>query len=105
MDKIMGDGGKIIQELINESLTDEKEKEIAEAGFSKLFHESMTSTDTELTSKYSTSDTAEIFNDNLIHIRSLEVTLPYDILEAHRSLRPDHLQHIYNHMIGVLSID
>ena len=105
MDKIMGDGGKIIQELINESLTDEKDKEIAEAGFSKLFHESMTSTDTELTAKYSTSDTAEIFNDNLIHIRSLEVTLPYDILEAHRSLRPDHLQHIYNHMIGVLSID
>jgi len=105
MAKIMDDGGTIIQELINRSLTDEKDKEVAEAGFSKLFHESMASNDEQLIDKYSTSDTADTFSENLIHIRSLEITLPYETLEAHRSLRPDHLQNLYNHIAGVLSID
>lgn len=105
MAKIMDDGGTILQELIKRSLTDDKDKEVAEAGFSKLFHESMTSNDEELTNKYSTSDTADTFSENLAHIRSLEITLPYEILESHRSLRPDHLQGLYNHIAGVLSID
>ncbi|MDT4836023.1 hypothetical protein FQZ97_697060 [compost metagenome] len=95
MSKIMDDGGTLIHELLSGKTTEEI-TELAEASFSRLFHESNDLTDDELHEKYKTTENQENLKVSINLVRSLEITLPSEILESHSTLRPDHLQDLYN---------
>lgn len=101
MTKLMDDGGSLIQELVNGEI-DSDSKDFAEAGFSRLYHESITLDDDEILKKYETKDNSEILLKNIEHINNLLITVPHEILESHSSLRPDHLQKLYDKLFGAI---
>lgn len=105
MSTLMEDGGTLIQKLLNKLEISESEKEFAEAAYGRLYHESQTISHENLTSKYETASNIETLEQNIAQVTSLSITLPLELLEAHRSLRPDHLQSLYNDMVGTLQIE
>ncbi len=101
MSKIMDDGGKVIEELISGNI-DSEYKSLAEAGFSRLYQETMVKGEEEVLLKYETKDNSEVLLKNIEHVKSLSITLPQEILDSHSSLRPDHLQNLYDKLSGAI---
>jgi replicative superfamily II helicase len=101
MSKIMDDGGKIIEELLTGNL-DEKNRSLAEAGFSRLYQETKIQGEEEVLSRYETKENSETLAKNLDHVRSISITLPQQILDSHSSLRPDHLQNLYDKLFSAI---
>lgn len=95
MEKLMDDGGSIIQCLMSGEIEADK-KDLAEAGFSRLYREMMEVEESEVIKKYQTAENSDVLDQNLEYVKSLVITLPQEILEAHSSLRPDHLQVLYD---------
>ena len=104
MSSLMEDGGSLIQKLLRNELSD-ADKEFAEAGFGRLYHESIELPQEDLKAKYEDKDNIETFQQNIAHLKELKISLPKPILEAHRSLRPDHLQKLYDDMFETLHIE
>ncbi|SEJ79061.1 Helicase conserved C-terminal domain-containing protein [Pseudomonas linyingensis] len=94
MERLMDDGGSLIFDLIKGNVSIE-DKDLAEAGFSRLYQETVTLGDGQVLSRYETKENLEVLVDNLSHIKNLKITLPDEILKSHSSLRPDHLQKLY----------
>lgn len=105
MSKIMEDGGTLIQSLINGKVEGENQKELAEAGLGRLFHESQQSTIEDITKKYESNLNSDDLARTLEIIDSLDVSLPTHILDTHRVLRPDHLQNLYNRFMEEIDIN
>jgi hypothetical protein len=97
MSMMMADGGLLIHKLMNGTLKEEASKELAEAGLGRLFHESNELNKDDLTRKYESTNNTNELDQTLDLVKSLNVSLPTEILDTHRALRPDHLQKIYNH--------
>ena len=96
MSKIMEDGGKLIQNLVGGTFKDENQKEFAEAGLGRLFHESNESGLEDTIKKYESTLNAQELTQTLEIVKSLNITIPARILDTHRALRPDHLQKLYD---------
>jgi hypothetical protein len=105
MSKIMADGGTLIQNLMSGKVEGENQKELAEAGLGRLFHESQQSTIDEITQKYESNLNSEHLAQTLEIIESLDISLPAHILDTHRVLRPDHLQNLYNRFMEEIDIN
>lgn len=101
MQKLMDDGGSIIHSLISGEIEADK-KDFAEAGFSRLYREVIENDEGEILRKYQTVENSEVLAQNLKHVQSLTITLPQEILESHSSLRPDHLQMLYDKLHGAV---
>ncbi|BAV75702.1 ATP-dependent DNA helicase [Pseudomonas chlororaphis subsp. aurantiaca] len=99
MSKLMDDGGKIIEKLISGDIDDEH-RSLAEAGFSRLYQETKSQGEEEVLLKYETKENSETLAKNLEHVRNISITLPQEILDSHSSLRPDHLQNLYNKLFS-----
>ncbi|WP_201770024.1 helicase-related protein, partial [Pseudomonas piscis] len=104
MSKLMDDGGKIIEELISGKIGEEH-KNLAEAGFSRLYQEVKTLGEEEVLLKYGTKENSETLAKNLEHVRNISITLPQKILDSHTSLRPDHLQSLYDKLFSAVYTD
>lgn len=105
MSRLMEDGGTLIQKLVNNSELSESDKEFAEAAYGRLYHESLTNSPDELAKKYEENNNIDTLKQNIAKVSSLKITLPLEFLEAHRSLRPDHLQNLFNDMVNTLQIE
>lgn len=101
MSKLMDDGGELINKLVSGEIGEDS-KNLAEAGFSRLYQETRTLGEEEIILKYKTEDNLETLTKNLDHIKSLTITLPQEILDSHSSLRPDHLQVLYDKLFGAI---
>jgi hypothetical protein len=101
MSKLMDDGGTLINQLISGEI-EEDNKSVAEAGFSRLYQETKALGEGEILFKYETKDNSETLAKNLEHIKGLAITLPQDILDSHSSLRPDHLQTLFDKLFGAV---
>lgn len=101
MSKLMTDGGKIIGELFSGSIDDEN-RGLAEAGFSRLYQETKNLGEEQVLLKYETKDNSSTLTKNLEYIRAIEITLPQEILDSHTSLRPDHLQDLYDKLFSAV---
>jgi len=101
MEKLMDDGGSIIQRLMSGEIDADK-KDFAEAGFSRLYREIIENEESEVIKKYQTVENSEVLAQNLKHVQDLTLTLPQEILESHSSLRPDHLQVLYDKLYGAV---
>ncbi|SEI21785.1 Helicase conserved C-terminal domain-containing protein [Pseudomonas asplenii] len=104
MSKVMNDGGKIIEELLSGADVDEN-RNLAEAGFSRLYQETRNLGEEEVILKYGTQENSETLARNLERMRRLSITLPQEILDSHSSLRPDHLQDLYDKLHGMIYTD
>ncbi|WP_312374463.1 DEAD/DEAH box helicase [Pseudomonas oryzihabitans] len=99
MSKIMSDGGLLIKELTSGIISDD-EKGLAEAGFSRLYQETQALGEKEVISKYETRENSDTLISNIGYIKSLTISLPPRILDSHSSLRPDHLQNLYDKLFS-----
>jgi len=97
----MDDGGSIIHSLMSGEIEADK-KDFAEAGFSRLYREVIENEESEIITKYQTVENSEVLSQNLKHVKNLKITLPQEILECHSSLRPDHLQMLYDRLHGAV---
>jgi len=98
---MMDDGGQIIEKLLSGNIEDEN-KNLAEAGFSRLYQETTALGKEEVISKYENKDNSETLAKNLEHMSSLSISLPQEILDSHSSLRPDHLQNLYDKLYSAI---
>ncbi len=105
MSKVMEDGGTLIQGLMKGSINSENEKELAEAGLGRLYHESIELGFDELRKKYESSGNSEQLDDTIELVSSMKITLPQELLDAHRALRPDHLQKLYDVFMSAVLIE
>lgn len=104
MSKIMEDGGKLIQSLVHGTFSEENQKEFAEAGLGRLFHESKESGLESIIEKYESNLNSQELTQTIEIVKSLNITLPARILDTHRALRPDHLQKLYDTFMEEIDI-
>ncbi|MCJ1879346.1 DEAD/DEAH box helicase [Pseudomonas nitroreducens] len=105
MSKVMADGGTLIQKLMDSSISSENEKELAEAGLGRLYHESVELGVDDLRKKYESAGNADELAETIDLVSALVITLPRDLLDTHRALRPDHLQALYNKFMSASSVE
>jgi len=98
MSEIMEDGGSDIQDLLNNQLTDKGRKENAEAAFAKLYGDYVLSDADSVNKPYKTDDNEETLSVTLGLCDEMQINVPTEILEAHRSLRPDHIQNLLDNL-------
>lgn len=100
IDLIMTDGGTIFDDLLGGRIKKEDEIESAEVAFSRIYHEMIDSGRDSIFERYGTVYNQGNLDTTLAHCENIKVTLPYSLLEAHKSLRPDHLENVYTELIG-----
>ncbi len=105
MSKVMEDGGTLIQSLMSGVIESENDKELAEAGLGRLYHESIEFGVDELRKRYELPGNSESLGETLEKVSSMRITLPQDLLDTHRALRPDHLQKLYDGFMSAVIIE
>lgn len=105
MSKVMEDGGTLIQRLMSSSIASENDKELAEAGLGRLYHESIELGVDDLRKKYESVGNSDELAETIELVSAMQITLPRDLLDTHRALRPDHLQRLYNEFMSAETID
>jgi hypothetical protein len=97
---VMKDGGSTLDDLLEGRIHKEDEIESAEVAFSRIYHELYENGRDAIIEKYSFENNLPTLEKTLKHCENLDITLPYSLLEAHKSLRPDHLEALYRKLIG-----
>ena len=100
IDLVMRDGGSIFSDLFDGNLRKEDDVESAEVAFSRIYHELSEAGREHIFDKYGTENNLDNLNATLKHCENLNISLPYSVLEAHKSLRPDHLESVYKNLLG-----
>jgi hypothetical protein len=96
MAKLMEDGGTLIHARID-GATEERDRDLADAAYSRLYHEVNSGPTGAVVTYYSYSNPGNSveLSKNIEHMTSLNIDVPPTVLHAHRSLRPDMLQKLY----------
>ena len=94
-DLVMKDGGSIIDDLLEGRIRKEDEIESAEVAFGRIYHELTENSRDVIIEKYTLDDNLVDLEKTLDHCERLNISLPSSVLEAHKSLRPDHLEAVY----------
>lgn len=95
MDLVMQDGGSLVGAVI-EGIDKKEDSDIADAAFSRLYHEIKDNGSEKVIERYGTNENREILYENIYQLKSLKIDLPSNFLEVHRSLRPDLLQNLFD---------
>lgn len=102
IDLVMKDGGSTLDDLLEGRIKKEDEIESAEVAFSRIYHELTVNGRDAIIEKYGLESNLVNLDKTLNHCESLKISLPYSVLEAHKSLRPDHLEAVYKRLSGEL---
>ena len=97
MNEVMMDGGKVIQRLLDDE-ADPKEIDLAEAAFGKLYCDFISLGKSLLESEFKSLTNEEMLNLTERKCKDKKITLPREILDANRAVRPDRLQDLYDYM-------
>ncbi len=100
IDLVMKDGGSTLDDLLEGRIKKEDEIESAEVAFSRIYHELSENGRDAIIEKYGLDGNLVNLEKTLSHCENLDISLPYSLLEAHKSLRPDHLEAVYRRLIG-----
>lgn len=100
MGSVMHDGGVLIQKAIENGMGDDSNRELAEVAFGKLYHDLISSHTSPNAEEYRSEMNSEMLDKTLIQVSSIEVTLPLELVEKNKALRPDHLQGLYNELVS-----
>mgnify|MGYP003386462869 CR=1 FL=1 len=102
--RVMEDGGIAVQEIISNSDDPGTNVDQAEAAFGKLYHDYLVDPELGFIEKYRNDQNSDALDKTLEAIQNVEVSLPLEILENNQSLRPDHLQNLYDYLKANFSI-
>lgn len=94
---LMNDGGTVVQDLLTSSINKSKKDE-AEAAFGKLYCDYMVNQNLTALEIYRSDDNTHNLDKTIDVLKRVTVTIPNEILEKNKSLRPDHLQSVYDHL-------
>lgn len=103
MSEAMADGGSAIQRLLaNEAKPDEVD--IAEAAFGKVINDYVASGNSLLDSEFRTEENETALALTEKKCQEIKITLPVEVLDANRAVRPDRLQSLYDFMKAELDL-
>jgi hypothetical protein len=95
---VMEDGGISIQEIIKDEKSTNVNQDEAEAAFGKLYHDYLIDPELSFAEKYRNEHNSEMLDKTFDKIKNISITLPTEIIEKNQSLRPDHLQSLYEYL-------
>lgn len=97
MNEAMADGGTIVQKVLNNQASG-KELDYGEATLTKIFCE-YTNRQLDLSNApWRTNQNVDVLRETARQVGELRVTLPSDVLDCNRSVRPDRLQALFDHL-------
>ena len=102
---VMEDGGALIQNLLSDNIESFKAVDEAEMAFSKLYQDYYYSENHSSIEIYRTDKNSENLDRTIAAISNVTVTLPLDVIEKNKGIRPDHLQKLYDFLSVVEDIE
>ncbi|MGC7903484.1 DEAD/DEAH box helicase [Vibrio anguillarum] len=106
---ILIDGGTELQKAINPDTTedswDEKRQDEADVAIGKLYNDYLDTKDFSFMEQYRTDINSRELDQTIEVVRSLEVTLPEEIIKRNQSLRPDQLDKLYTYLLEQNNIE
>jgi superfamily II DNA/RNA helicase len=97
MSEAMADGGSTIQRLLaNEAKPDEVD--VAEAAFGKVVNDFIATGNSLVDSEFRTEENEAVLALTEKKCQEVKITLPIEVLDANRAVRPDRLQSLYDYM-------
>lgn len=99
MERVMEDGGSIIRGIAD-GLEIKNNQELADSAYSRLYHEVVETGKEDTFTNYQNEKNNDTLRENISHMENLKINIPIEILEAHRSLRPDLLQNLYEILLN-----
>lgn len=96
MSEVMADGGSVIQRLLADK-AGRDEVTVAEAAFGKVFNDFIATGKDLMGSEFRTTENETALALTSKECQDIDVTLPADLLDANRAVRPDRLQALYNY--------
>ncbi|HEY5960451.1 MAG TPA: DEAD/DEAH box helicase [Polyangiaceae bacterium] len=104
MNEAMLDGGRLVQKAIRNELSG-KEIDYGEAVFGKVYCDFVNGNRVLLESQWKTPENATALAETERQLRELVITLPPGLIDANRTVRPDRLQDLYNHLHAQTDLD
>ncbi len=98
MNEAMADGGSIVQRVLRNEASD-KELDYGEAALGKVYCDFVRGQRDLVESPWKTDENAEALTATAQAVAALPVTLPTELLDANRSVRPDRLQALYDRLL------
>jgi hypothetical protein len=95
VDVAMADGGTIVQKVLNEEAKG-RELDYGEATLGKLYADYIRANRTIAESTWKTDQNASTLAQTELMLKALDISLPDEILNENRSVRPDRLQNLFN---------
>ncbi|WP_017216133.1 DEAD/DEAH box helicase [Pseudoalteromonas sp. NJ631] len=103
INNILADGGTELQKAINpytsEDSWDEKRQDEADVAIGKLYNDYLDTKDFSFMEQYRTDINSNELDQTIEVVKSLEVTLPKEIIKRNQSLRPDQLNRLYEYLL------
>lgn len=104
INNILVDGGTELQKAINsdtsEDYWNEKRQDEADVAIGKLYNDYLYTKDFSFMEQYRTDVNSRELDQTIEVVKSLEVTLPEEIIKRNQSLRPDQLDRLYSYLLG-----
>lgn len=97
MSEVMADGGTAIQRMLDNE-ADTKEVDLAEAAFGKLYSDFIAADKNLAESEFKTNENANQLELTAKKCQSISISLPAEVLDANRAIRPDRLQALYDYL-------
>ncbi|MDD2775482.1 MAG: DEAD/DEAH box helicase [Gallionella sp.] len=95
MGEVMADAGTAIQRMLDNE-ADTKEVDLAEAAFGKLYSDFVVVDRSIAESEFKTTENASQLELTAQKCQSIPISLPAEILDTNRAIRPDRLQALYD---------
>ncbi|EPH6375303.1 DEAD/DEAH box helicase [Vibrio alginolyticus] len=100
---ILADGGTELQKALNPDQTedswDDKRQDEADVAIGKIYNDYLETKDFSFMEQYRTDVNSKELDQTIEVVKSLEVSLPDEIIKRNQSLRPDQLDSLYNYLL------
>lgn len=97
MNEAMADGGTIIQKVLDDQASG-SELDYGEAALGKVYCDFVQAQRDLSESSWKTDANAAIIGQTAQRLAALRITLPLEVLDANRAVRPDRLQALYDYL-------
>lgn len=97
MSEVMTDGGSAIQQLLANEVSTRNE-DVAEAAFGKVINDYIAAGKSLMDSEFKTKKNEAVLALTEQRCQEIKITLPIEVLDANRAVRPDRLQSLYDYM-------
>lgn len=97
MSEVMADGGSTIQSLLSNEIKPD-EVDMAEAAFGKVFNDFVAVGKSLMDSEFRTVENEAVLALTEQRCQEVRITLPPEVLDANRAVRPDRLQSLYDYL-------